>query len=368
MNTIKKILIKTKYTKYIAVRIKNLPLDIKRYKETKKLIKLVHNSSNKCIYYIGVPVHSNLGDLAQGVCIRRWLKKNYPDYRVIEIETDAVVNTFFSVLNYIKKQFNCENDFVVFQSGYTTTDLGGHADIMHQAIMKCLPNARILMMPQTIFFLRKKREKQCSQIYNQHRKMLFLARDAVSYEMAKKMFPDIPKLCYPDIVTTLIGSIDNKNERNGIVFCLRNDGEKFYSNEELKSLMDKCSNIDKIYLTDTTKTHIDVKEAEKWIYSEIDTYSKYKVMVTDRYHGTILSLVAGTPVIIIKTKDHKVTTGADWFKGVYDNHVYLANNLEEAYNLVKKIYERPYVYTSLPPYFEENYYAKLPELFKEMVK
>lgn len=51
--------------------------------------------------------------------------------------------------------------------------------------------------------------------------------------------------------------------------------------------------------------------------------SHYKVVITDRYHGTIFSLIANTPVIIIKSTDHKVTTGADWFKGIYDDYVYV---------------------------------------------
>ena len=110
-----------------------------------------------------------------------------------------------------------------------------------------------------------------------------------------------------------------------------------------------------------------VKNAEKYIFSEIDEYSKYKVMVTDRYHGTILSLVAGTPVVIIKTTDHNVTTGADWFKGVYDNHVFVARDLNEAFTIVNKLYSRD-SYKTLPQYFEKEYYDTLPRLFEDMVK
>ena len=73
---------------------------------------------------------------------------------------------------------------------------------------------------------------------------------------------------------------------------------------------------------------------EEYIEKEIEDYSRYKIIITDRYHGTILSLVAGTPVIILKTNDHKVTTGADWFKGVYDEHVFLANDLKNAYEFL----------------------------------
>ena len=45
-------------------------------------------------------------------------------------------------------------------------------------------------------------------------------------------------------------------------------------------------------------------------------------------------MIANTPVIILKTTDHKVVTGADWFEGVYEDYVYVVNDLEEASQVV----------------------------------
>lgn len=294
----------------------------------------------KRVYYIGIPAHNNLGDLAQGVCIRRWLKKNYADRRVVEIETNALVDTRFSALKHLKKAFS-DDDVIVFQSGYTTTDLGGHADEMHCAIIKNFPQAKILMMPQTIFFQNEERKKNTSFVYNSAENMLFLARDRVSFGMAEEMFPDLPIRLYPDIVTILIGQYKYENERNGILFCCRDDSEKYYSDEDIAILMKRCEKFAKIDKTDTTKkvSHSEiVKNAEAYIMSEIERYSTYKLLITDRYHGTIFSLVAGTPVIIIKSTEHKVVTGAEWFQGVYDDYVYLADSLEDAFEIAGRLF------------------------------
>ena len=346
---------------------------VRKFMRDKRLYRVYSNAikdsmqcDNPRIFYCGIPVHGNLGDLAQGVCIRSWIKKHYPAYQLVEIETDALVNTRFSVLDDLKRAFK-QGDFVVFQSGYTTTDLGGWADLMHQAVLKALPTTKALMMPQTIYFKSELRRKICSEVYNSHKSMLYLARDKVSFNMAKEMFPDIPTYCYPDIVTTLIGSYKNRSNRDGIIFCLRDDGEKFYSDEELEVLLEKCSSLSNIKRTDTTKNKNVAKNAEEYIFSEIENYSKYKVMITDRYHGTILALAANTPVIILRTTDHKVVTGADWFKGVYDSYVFLAENLAEAYCMAKRILS-DFDYHCLKPYFEEYYYDKLPVLFKENVE
>ena len=223
------------------------------------------------------------------------------------------------------------------------------------------------MLPQTVFFKNDANKNRTAESYNSAKNMLFLARDRVSFNQAKEMFPDIPVELYPDIVTTLIGSKEYKNERNGILFCCRNDGEKYYSDEEINNLMHKCTHLCAVTKTDTTKrgkTAQIVANAEQYINQEIEEYAKYRLIVTDRYHGTILSLVAGTPVIIIKTTDHKVTTGADWFKGVYDSHVCIAEDLDDAYIKAQDILGKDIEYR-LPPYFEQEFYDKLPGLFAD---
>ena len=82
--------------------------------------------------------------------------------------------------------------------------------------------------------------------------------------------------------------------------------------------------------------------------------------MTDRYHGPILSLAAGTPVVLIKTTDHKVVTGAEWFRGVYDDYVYVAEDLEQAFEIAKNLYNKDLT-NPMSPYFEEEYYDKLCE-------
>lgn len=365
MNKVKQLILSNKLTKKAALFAVTLVRSKRLQKLTLAALKSIENENNR-IFYLGIPAHANLGDLAQGVCIRRWLKKHYPDRRVVEIETNALVNTRFSVLKQFKAAYK-KGDIIVFQSGYTTTDLGGFADEMHRAVINALPEAKMLMLPQTVFFKEEKNKQRTAEVYSRAEHMLFLARDRVSYDMAKDMFKNIPILQYPDIVTTLIGSRSFDYNRDGIMFCCRDDGEKYYSEDEIKNLYDKCSKLCKTDLTDTTKqgkTSEIVKNAKQYIEKEIDTYAHYKLIITDRYHGTILSLVAGTPVIIIKTTDHKVTTGAEWFRGVYDDYVYLAESLEQAYDIAKEILAKP-LDNKLLPYFETEYYDKLPDIFSK---
>lgn len=325
---------------------------------------------DKRIFYLGITEQPNLGDMAQHYCIKKWIKENYPDWDLVMVRSSVITDpaftdVFFSV---IKKIFHPDN-IILFQSGYCTQDLGGDHTLMHKLVCDQLPYARILMMPQTVYFQYERNKFDISKNHNNAKKMLFLARDYVSYKEATEMFPDIKVEAYPDIVTTLIGSFSFDNKRDGICMCLRNDSEKYYTDTDLNSLKNQIMQKGITVYQKDTQGHNTVdyirKNLEKVIVKEIESYSKFKLVITDRYHGTIFSLCSGTPVIIIKTTDHKVVTGADWFKGVYDDHVFVAEDLNDAYKLCMKLYSSTVKY-SMMPYFKQEYYDNLKSKFENL--
>lgn len=345
----------------------------KNYNKRKYINSVIHkyNKLNlvkdiQYIYYFGITAHSNIGDMAQYYCIKSWIYENYPKATLLEFESEIIVDSNLFFISLLKQRIK-DNDIIVFQSGYTTQDLGGVHDLMHRIVINNLPNSHILMMPQTIYFREERNKIRTAESYNSAKRMLFLARDKISFEMAKNMFPDIHVSLFPDIVTTLIGKYNIKNDRSGVLLCCRNDGEKLYSNEQILELKQKIEANDTVDISDTTlKVHYKRirKNIKDYIDNEIVTMSKYKLVITDRYHGTIFSLVAGTPVIVIKTNDHKVETGVDWFKGVFDEYVVLADSLEHAFVLYQQINKSDKLRKNLMPYFNDNYYSKLKEHFE----
>lgn len=321
--------------------------------------------SQSKLFYLGITAHSNLGDMAQYYCIHNWILNNYSKHKLIEVEADTVVNEKSNFIGLLKKEYR-NNDIILFQSGYTTQDLGGVHDLMHRTIIDALPDSHILMMPQTVFFQYRENKLRSARIYNRAHNMLFLARDKVSYETAKEMMPDVRVQLFPDIVTSLIGKYNFNNRRQGINLCRRNDGEKYYSDEELTSLTKRFEQHTSVTVSDTT-IKVPFTElrnnCQKYIEKQIEDFSKFEVVVTDRYHGTIFALAAGTPVVIIKTTDHKVITGADWFKEIYDDYVCVAKDLDDAYQSVLAIRKRKLSH-QLVPVFADQYYDKLKAIFE----
>ena len=356
--------------RHVYVPIINAMVRKRKQKEEEqkcKQFESVQKGKNH-VFYLGITIHPNLGDLAQRYCITKWIRENYPNHELVMVESDVIVNSKLTkrFFKHLKNIFG-KDDVIVFQSGYCTQDLGGNHPLMHRLVCDYMPDAKILMMPQTIYFKHEENKRICAENHNKAKNMLFLARDFVSYDLAKEMFPNIRVKAFPDIVTTLIGTLKYDNPRDGVCLCTRNDGEKLYSKDEIDAL-EKKLNDNGVHVTqkDTQAAQTVnelIQNLQKYIEAEIESYSHYKVTITDRYHGTIFSLCAGTPVIIIKTNDHKVTTGADWFKGVYDGYVYVAKDLDNAFELSQKVISEGLDH-KLSPYFKNEYYDKLRGLFE----
>ena len=350
--------------------LKNLRRNVVIYNYRKQQIKRLDklNTYSKHVYYLGITEQPNLGDMAQHYCIKNWITDNYPDYQMVMFESSVITDSRLTKLFFdkLRKKFG-PDDRIVIQSGYCTQDLGGDHPLMHRLVCENMPYAKILMMPQTIFFQQEENRRICAENHNKAKNMLFLARDQYSYNQAVEMFPNIKVMAFPDIVTTLIGTLSFDHERNGVCLCTRNDGEKLYSYDEVSKLKTRLENDGMTVFAKDTQGKSPYREIranlKQFVEQEIESYSHYKVTITDRYHGTIFSLCAGTPVIIIKTTDHKVTTGADWFKGVYDDYVYVAEDLDDAYRLANMVCGKKLSY-SLSPYFKNMYYSKLKAYFE----
>lgn len=326
----------------------------------KKLLEV--DITQKRIWYFCVPTHSNLGDQAQACCIEKYFRKFFSDHIVFKLSNNAFDFYEEKILMILKEKIK-ETDLIFFQSGYTFTGIHPYEN-MHRKIVENFPYNKIVFLPQTVKFKNQKILENVQNFYGKYDNIYFFARDKISYDIYKSIFPEHRNVhCFPDIVTTEIGNYDfNNNERNGILLCVRNDVEKLYSFQEISLFKEKLQKIAKVSLSDTnseTKEN-SLKEYWKKIEETIDDYAQYQVIITDRYHGTIFALIANTPVIILKTTDHKVV---DWFEGVYEDYVYVVNDLEEASQVAQQIVTG-FEYRKLPSYFKEKYYDRLKDIIE----
>lgn len=349
---------------FLKILKKNFQAKPIRRKEAEQALQLLdkYKSAEKRIVFCGVPTHKNLGDQAQRYCINKWCRENYPDYEIVQISTWP-----FYENDFIRRfeQFIKNDDIIVVQSGYCTTSR--HKDHkMHRYLVSHFPENRILIMPQTVNFAEKRDGIATGKIYNNHANLLFLARDKKSFESAKEYFTKTRVLLYPDIVTSLIGTKEFSGKREGILLCVRNDGEKKYSDQQINALREKLESKGVTCEISDTNSDLPLEELiekfEQELESTLSYFAKHEVVITDRYHGTIFSMISNTPVIVLETKDHKVKTGTEWFSPVYEGAFYNAKDLNEAYTVALKLLKEKRTVNN-PAYFHDEYYAKLKMLF-----
>lgn len=316
----------------------------------------------KMVFLFGSPGHTNLGDQAQTYCIKNYCKKNFPKYGILVF----TLHRYNSFIRCLLKLSIRKDDKIFCHSGYHLTDLYNEQSV-YMSLISTFPHRQILIFPQTVYYKNSINLRNTADVLNRHGNVILLCRDEVSYQTAKEHFTNCKLLLYPDIVTSLIGSKRFTNRRDGILFCLRDDVEAYYSNDELQSLIDRFKGMH-TERTDTTLHGITGKEVikhrDKILMETWEKYSKYQLVITDRYHGTIFSLIAGTPVIVLSSADHKLSSGVKWFPTeIFGDYVSYASSLDDAFEKANKMLATPHAH-QLPPYFQENYYSKLIDYIK----
>lgn len=311
------------------------------------------------IYYFCTPIHSNLGDQAQLVCIKKWFANNYPDYTVVELCARSLPIDWITIL---KNQIQA-TDLIFIHSGYLFMNNKSDVPVILDLVKNFREN-KIVFLPQTVNFSNEEVKETFLHTFSEHPNLVLLCRDFVSYDMAKIMFSKNTCLAFPDVVTSLVGTYTRNYNRTGVCFCLRDDQEKFYSDKQLQNLIDNLKDYGYTRIDTTLKISPFTmnNHREKLIYKTIDHIAGAKVVITDRYHGTIFSIIANTPVIVINSTDHKLSSGVKWFPSeIFGKAIQYASTLDEAYSLAKDILDGDYVELHNPPYLLETYWSKLKE-------
>ena len=323
-------------------------------------------NSSKSIFVFGSPRHSNLGDQAQSYCIRKWCKENYPDYVVILIDVFWAFDNNSELLTLIRKKIQ-PGAKIFLHSGYHMTDLYESENKLIESIVEMFPDFPIVLYPQTINYLKKDNLFHMRDVLKTHPDVCILCRDRVSYQIAIENFPFCKLILFPDIVTSLIGHYKRKPRKRGFLLCVRNDKESILSRSSLEFVIQQLKKIDSVSLTDTT---IDMQPEYLELHrgavlrKVLSTFAKVQVVITDRYHGTIFSLIAGTPVIVLDSSDHKLRSGVDWFKNTpLENFIHYAGDLEQALEIARHIHGAP-LFLEPSPYFLTEYYKNLKSIIE----
>ena len=324
------------------------------------------------VIILSAPTHSNLGDQAQFYCTLKLIKDEFPNRKTICIPP---CRDLFGKVSYLVIGWRAlcnaimflglrialrKDDLLIGHSGYFFVDHHPGWPTFARALIEN-PRVRMIILPQTVNFYAPVFARTASQIFANRPNLTLLCRDEVSYGNAKELFPGTDLKLFPDIVTSLIGERQFSSKREGILFCLRNDIEAHYSVSEMETLRKRFKGV----RTEITDTSVSVgqnemdRRREQLIWEKIEEFAKFELIITDRYHGTIFAAIASTPVIVINSADHKLSSGVNWFpKEHFEDMVFFARDLEEAHDLAQRIFSSAHTRRDNPSYFKNKFWKQ----------
>ena len=187
--------------------------------------------------------------------------------------------------------------------------------------------------------------------------MKIILRERFSLEEARKILSEDKIFLLPDMALYLEESLPPHEPGKRLLFCMRDDKERILSEDTQKMIYEfftqrgwhisETSNITENFSPEMRISRVNAKLKE---FHDAD------LVITDRLHGMILSVLAGTPCIAFNNLSRKVEgVYSAWLK---DNLDYVrviqnANELPDAFSSLGDIHSRIYSASYLDAYKSE---------------
>lgn len=132
----------------------------------------------------------------------------------------------------------------------------------------------------------------------------------------------------PDIVLSLNKSKEDHKRKN-ILICLRNDAEKQINEQDEKNFLNflKTKYKDIVFQDTHIGNRIIPYNERKNILTKMwNNFLSAKIVITDRLHGLIFSIITGTPCIAVDNSNNKIReTYNTWLKE--NENIYFFNEI-----------------------------------------
>jgi len=354
-----------KEIKYIIFKIVIILKNIIYYFKLRK-----YKKHKKIIYALTPPAClRNIGDHAQVIAIKKWFRKHFKNYSVLEFDKDEVYNYISIMKNIVNRK-----DLIFLHSGGNLSDRALWSENGRRLIIKSFPQNKIISLPQTIYFhntLKGKKELEITKnIYNNHKQLTVIARDPVSFRLAREYFPKCKIMVFPDFVLSSdISEYLNSEvftQSKDILLCLRRDGESALTAKDMEKIKKYIKLAGKKFTEFDTTLDYDIqkKYREEELKKTLKLFIQHRLVITDRLHGIIFSVIAKKPCIALKTVDHKITASLEWFKDL--NYLFYINSINELYEVIDRAIKIQEIRDIID--WNKKYFDKLAEILKSEIR
>jgi len=294
----------------------------------------------KRMILMGIPHHGNLGDNAIALAEEEIIKKIFPNYELLQIP-----EKFLSKCVNKAKQYIQDDDVIFLHGGGNIGDTYIVPEKGRREVIKLFPNNKIIILPQTAYFEQddngRKELEISKEVYNNHKNLVILAREEMSYNFMKKHFYNAKVYLTPDIVMTMYKG--SKKARKGALLLFREDKEKTLQDSNIEKIKQIVNiNYQKVILSDMhlgeDVINVAGKIRTKALENKFEQFQTSEIVITDRLHGMIFAAITETPCIVFKSFNHKITESYKWLEKLeYIQMCENINEFEEVLNKVKNV-------------------------------
>jgi pyruvyl transferase EpsI len=326
-------------------RIKEILCAVKSYRLR---FREVQELSEKTFVLWGIPEYGNLGDQAITYAEIEFLRKYVPGVNILRIPEELCVEYIWPMKRLAQKK--C---FVfISHGGGNMGTLYKYQEQRRQMLIRHIKNNPIVVFPQSVDYSEGSKEHlKARKLYYGNRNLQLYARDYANYKKMKALFPKVNVDCVPDIVSSL-SERAGSGKRKGILLCLRADREKNESSKQsIEKLLCSIPADDREFLDTYGACYAAPYGMQKEQIEKFwERMQHAELVITDRLHGMIFSMITNTPCIAFDNTTGKVAAFYDaWLQD--SNGIFMCgNNIEEALtfadNCIKKS-SRPNSYICL---------------------
>ena len=276
-------------------------------------------AASRRVFLMSTPWHGNLGDQAIILAEYQVLKRVFPDHTIIEYPTEVIQRL---LMRFAWKPAMHGKFIICMHCGGNHGSLYPAEEEVQRLIVGNYTKQKIVFLPQSLFFAEDAQGlaelKQSQEVYHRASDLTIMERDHISHAYGKEKFPLVKHVLAPDTVTALsAGAYLKDTERKGVCFFLRQDKEKVLPDTMVESLLGWLSQHDIAYRRSDTVIRQSLRtQSGRWaaVAEKLNMARSARVVVTDRYHGLIFSVITHTPVIVFKSYDTKISAGIRWFQ------------------------------------------------------
>lgn len=312
-------------------QINDQTLRVIEHQQEELINQIIQKRNEKNIFIMAVHSCNNIGDLAISISEEAFLVRHFPNHNVFTISSLSLCYFWNIIIGIIKS-----SDIIVIHGGGNMGDLWSREEELRRNIINTFTSNVIISFPQSVYFQNKEELNKSIKTYESHKKLMLAARDDASADKMREYFPSVKVVRTEDIVFSynFIFNFNNYGDtmEEQVLFILRNDKEKKAIVDVDKKIISLLPSNMPVSYTDTVENTFTYNAGGFWpiVYNKISQINRASLAVTDRLHGAIFAIHAGTPVIVFENSYGKISGALKNIKKrIPEDYILFVNDIEK---------------------------------------